>query len=451
MLAGIVAFASVYGPIRIAENAQTQENNEARAALGIAEPNVILRPETEGFVLSVLCDNDSSHSFGEEEEIETKRDRMIARRNAHFEAETGAVIQKAHAPSVYDAAKEDALSGSNSYSLYTGPAAEELSFLLGAGLLRDVSDSQYIRTKDAWFDGAVMQSLSLYGKQYLISSSIADARQNTTVLVYDRELYKREHTEPGHTPPSALAFAGDWTVDALLIACKAKETETNEAQIVLSEAERFHGFGFGRENLFSMYVAAGGSFSTDSIVSLSTMQSSIEALKPLLTHTESIEHPSGFAEGETLFGVMTLREVIALKETNGDVGILPLPKAKEADPYRSYIDPRGATMLAIPAEATDAQTVEYLVYRLAFLSKGYMDPLLYDSVTDGDAADRSMLELILSHTVCDLSGLFGYGDIEKLVADAALGVENRLPLEYYNRKTLYEKALSILEKRLTQE
>ena len=65
--------------------------------------------------------------------------------------------------------------------------------------------------------------------------------------------------------------------------------------------------------------------------------------------------------------------------------------------------------------------------------------------------ERKLLSLIFDHMVCDLSGLLGYGDIESLVAEAALDGDARLALHYYNRKTLYEKALSILEKRLTKE
>lgn|GEM_PF-1322311 len=431
-----------------------QESHEARAALGIAEPSAIIRPQTEGFTLSILCDNDSSHSFGEEEIVAKERDRRILQRNAHFEEETGARITKAHAASVYDAAYADSLSGSNTFALYTAPAADELSLLLSGGMLHDVSDSQYIRTADDWFDGAVMESLSVYGKQYLISSTVADARQNTNVLVYDRGLYRRETTESGRRPPSAIAFDGDWTLEALLAECRTVGTEDSVPladSVALPEEEKFHGFGFDRSDIFSLYVGAGGSFAADEIVSLGTMRQSIAALTPLLTNAESIEYPNGVADGATLFSVNTVAEVVRLKETRTDIGILPMPKAKAEDPYRCYIDPRGATMLAIPAGVSDAETVEYLVYRLAFLSLGYMEPLLYESVTDGDAADRRMLDLIFASTVCDLSGLLGYGDIEELVSETALGTDSRLALEYYNRKTLYEKALSILEKRLNKE
>lgn len=463
MLSAVVLFAAVFGGIGIGRQAEIAEGHEARAMLAIAEPNVIAKPDTDGFVLSILCDTDSSDSFAAEEDASDVRSERVERRNAHLAEETGAYIGKSIVPSVYETAFADSLSGDNTYSLYAASAADELSLLLSAGLLRDVSGSRYIRTKDAWFDGAVMEDLSLYGGQYLISSSIADARRNAAVLVYDRALYARDASaDESRKTLAAVALDGELTLEVLLVESRTvgantaeplalEETETAEMAVSLSEEESFRGFGFGREDIFPLYVAAGGSFATAEVTGLSAMRESIAALMPLLTDASSIENPDAFADGATLFSVHTLSEVMALREANADIGILPLPKTNAEDAYRCYVDPHGATMLALPRDGADADKVEYLVYRMAFLSMGYIDPLFYESIAGEHTDDREVLELILNSTVCDLSGLLGYGDIEDLVADTALYGDERLALDYYNRKTLYEKALSILEKRLNTE
>ena len=61
--------------------------------------------------------------------------------------------------------------------------------------------------------------------------------------------------------------------------------------------------------------------------------------------------------------------------------------------------------------------------------------------------DKKIIDTIAMGVSSDLPSLFGYGDIDKLFADVISGEEKNLTLEYYNRKTLYEKAIAIIEKR----
>lgn len=458
VLAAVALVAVIFGGFAIGRDTKIAENDEARAALHVAEPELIAKPDTEGFVLSILCDTDASASFVTDEGGDTEFSEHVERRNAHFTAETGAYITRIVVPSVYDAAKANTLSGMNEYSLYAADAADELSLLLGAGVLRDVSQSRYIRTEDAWFDGSVMESLSLYGGEYLISSTVADARQNTAVLVYNRTLYDRSRMRAEHEKSlAAVALDGELTLEQLLVESRAACAETDtvvesaaapDQAVFLTEEESFHGFSFGREDIFSLYVAAGGSFAEREIVSLSDMQSGLAALTPLLTDPSSVEQPDGFADGATLFTVATLAEAAAYRDSGLAIGILPLPKLTVEDSYRAYVDPRGAAMLALPKEVADAEKVEYLVYRMAFLSAGYIEPLLYAGIVGEDMDEQKVLGMIFANTVCDLAGLLGYGEIETLIADTAMEGNDRLSMDYYNRKTLYEKALSILEKRL---
>ncbi len=461
VLGAVTLLAGVLGGFAIGEDVQTAENHAEREALMIAEPNLIVRPDTEGFVLSILCDTDASDYFVTDEGAPTALSERVEKRNAHLTAETGAYITRIVVPSVYDTAWTNALSGMNEYSLYAADAAEGLSPLLSGGFLRDVSASPYIRTADAWFDGTVMESLSLYGGQYLISSTVADARQNTAVLVYDRTLYERSRTEEYARTLTAVALDGEWTLEQFLVESRGAERKEEtvptaenvlpELSVAFTEEETFHGFSFGREDIFPLYVAAGGSFCEGEIVSLSEMQNGIAALAPLAEDTSVIENPDAFTEGATLFTVATLSEAASMRERGINIGILPLPKLSVETEYRAYIDPRGAAMIALPREAADADKVEYLIYRMAFLSAGYTEPYFIERLAGEDTDMRSILTLIAESAVCDLAGLLGYGEIETLVAESVLSGNDRLAMDYYNRKTLYEKALSILEKRLTNE
>ena len=120
-----------------------------------------------------------------------------------------------------------------------------------------------------------------------------------------------------------------------------------------------------------------------------------------------------------------------------------MPKAAAEYDYGGYIDLSAAVMTAIPSGSPTYKEAEYLLDRMACLSKEYVIPY-FDACF---AEETDIYEIIRSSSSCDLSVLFGYGDIGSLVAEC-MRDGTQLSLEYYNRKALYEKALSIVAKRL---
>ncbi len=438
------------------EEERLAENRRMRETLSSVLPPEVVRENVEGFELQVLCDTDAAPAFAAGE-LSDALSEKAAKRNEHLIVETGVQLSVSATADFAQTAKEDILSGELRYNLYAGDAAGSLSALLSAGHLSDLSDSAHIRADKPWFDGAIMDELSIFGGKYLISSATADARSGAAVVTYNRSIELQNNLLPeDERSLAAIALDGQFTIETLLAASRAAQAVSAEqyAEAHLEAANSFHGFCYGEEDIFPLYFGAGGSFVTAdeedtlTVTPLSTMRKALDAVKPLTADPSALADPDAFGELSALFSVHKLSEIGALREAVMGIGILPLPKASEEAEYRSYIDLAHTTMLAIPRGIEEQGKVEYLIARMAFLSYGYMEPLLKEQVAAGNADDERMLSLIADSVACDVSALFGYGDIAGLLADTVREGDDRLALHYYNRKTLYEKALSIIEKRL---
>ena len=363
----------------------------------------------------MLAEKDAAVYFAEDEDSP----KNVQKRNFHLALESGAVIGASSVPAIYDAAKNDILSGTYSYGVYAA-SGRELSRLLAYALLDDITDNPYIDTDKRWFDAVLTDSLSFLGGKYILSSTLTDTYENAYVLAYNRELVEESEI-------SADAFRGKLTLEKLISYKKAAE--------------------IGQNDIFPLYISGGGAFVEMgeglSVTPKADFDKGISRLLPLV----ELEVGS-FSDGSAAFAVMTLGEVKEHRKAGMNVGILPIPKQSEGDEYRCYVDTAATEFIALPGGHEDIDKISYLVYRLAFLSDGYMLSSYYE---DFDDSEREMLKLVAKSGTAELSNLFGYGDIESLVNDAFFGTEDRLSLEYYNRKTLYEKALEIIEKRINKE
>ena len=456
MLAAILLGTMPYMIVSEREENVIESNRADREQLAEILPPKLVRENVQNFDLQILCDVGASESIAAASEFSDSLSEKALKRNEHLTVETGAVISVTLTADFAATAKEDILSGAFRYNLYAADAAASLSPLLSAGYLADVSESVHIRADKAWFDGNVMQKLSVYGGQYLISSAVADARVGADVVVYNRTIASRiDALHSAETSLAEIALDGGFTLEVLLTASRAAAglQSTDSEENAQEFSTPFYGFCYGDEDVFPLYFGAGGGFvlsekETLSVISLSAMRQSLEAVMALTGDACATVNSSAFLDGASLFSVYKLAEIAELRKALPDVGILPLPKVNAEDDYHNYIDLASTTMLAIPRGVAEQNKVEYLVSRMAFLSYGYIEPLLKEQIAVGNKEDEQILELIAENVSCDLSALFGYGDISGLVAEVFREGDGRLALNYYNRKALYEKALSIIQKRL---
>lgn len=456
MLAAILLGTLPYILISNAREDVIEDNRFDREQLANVLPPKLVRENVQNFEMQILCDIGASETIAAASGFENSLSEKALKRNEHLTVETGAVIAVTMAADFVQMAREDILSGARRYNLYAADAATSLSPLLSAGQLADVSHSLHIRPEKAWFDGNIMQKLSVFGGQYLISSAAADARSSAEAVVYNRAIADRiGFAASGEGSLATAALDGKFTLEVMRTASRAAAAIEEQDALLTGEGvfHPYNGFCYGEEDVFPLYFGVGGGFVLSegdslSVIPLSGMRTALGAVMQLTDDISVVADDTAFASGNTLFSVYKLSEIADLREKTGEIGILPLPKANADAEYHNYIDLANTTMLAIPAGTEEQNKVEYLVSRMAFLSYGYIEPLLKEQIAADYADDEKILNLIAESVSCDLSSLFGYGDIDGLVAKLFCEGDGRLALEYYNRKTLYEKVFSILEKRL---
>lgn len=404
-MTGLFAF---FGVMFSLTSNEKKENDEERLRLSAIPPESAESVDVSGFVLNILCSKSSKDLLYGESASDNLVFRGATMRNAHLESETGVEISVTSGDNFYRIAKDDILSGAHQYDLYAASVSDGLARLLAEGTLHDFSSSEYIDLENEWYDRKTTDSLSVFGKKYLLSSDISDARWWSYAISYDN------------------------TTDAASLDGAAKDGElTLEAMLASGNILADEG------DMYPLWFGLGGSFVTSDsdglhFTSLADFRAEIEQLSLL-------RRQSG--EKDFRYSLVTLYELYGADKA----GLLPLPKRESEADYGGYIDLDSAILLAIPSGSRDKYNTEYVVDRMAALSAEYVSPYFAESFS----GDTEIYDIIIENSACDLTSLFGYGDMEELVASLAES-DSRLALEYYNRKELYTKALGIIEKRLAK-
>lgn len=459
VLVGLFGGAAMLLAVSHADNATLDDIAAARAALKSTELVPVETPDTTGFSLNILTETVGETFFRTDETDGSTLSARIRARDAHLAEETGATVTTTSAADFVQAAQADILSGDYKSNLYVADAANSLSRLLSATRLRDMTDDLYLRTDEDWFCGTLMDSLRIGGKRYLLSSSAVDARLGAVAVVYDRRLLASLDGVPDEGADlAAVALDGGFTLEYLLAEIRTANAAADAAAAALDAYGVESGVDVplpprgliaAADDLFAVFFGIGGNFiapGTGETVPYETFSDTFSRVLGLYGET-SPGGTAAFRNGGAIFTISSLAGLADIGSVE-NYGILPLPKLSAADNYRTYIELHGTAMAAIPAGVPDADKVSYLFERMSFLSRGYVEPTVRDSIAAGNADDARVLALIFDGADGSVTDLFGYGDIPGFLAAVAKDGTYRLEMEFYKRKTLCEKALSIVAKRL---
>lgn len=459
VLVGLIGGAAMLLAVSRADNETLDEIAAARAALKSTVLAPVETPDTAGFSLNILTDAVGDAFFGADETAGETLSARIHARDAHLAEETGAKVTTARAADFVQAAEADILSGAYESNLYVADAAGSLSRLLSTARLGDMTDAPYLRTDEDWFCGTLMDSLRVGGRRYLLSSSAVDARLGAVAVVYDRRLTASLANAPDEGADlAAVALDGGFTLEYLLAEIRTANAASDAAAAALDANGVESGVDVPlpprgilaeADDLFAVFFGIGGNFivpGTGETVSYTDFSDTLSHVLGLYG-AASPGGAAAFRNGGAMFTLMRLSDLGSLGDAE-NYGILPLPKLTADADYRSYIELHGTAMAALPADVPDADKVSYLFERMSFLSRGYVEPAVRERIVGGNADDARVLALIFDGADGSITDLFGYGDIPGFLAATAEDGTYRLEMEFYKRKTLCEKALSIVAKRL---
>ena len=319
---------------------------------------------------------------------------------------------------ITETVKLEVTSATGDFQLITAPLSYT-TFMALDGWLQDFSALDIDYQKNWWDQGTL--DFSLGGHTYFMNGSygIAD-KELTYVMMYNRDLQR----DCGVPDLYAMVQDGEWTLDALRTFSNNMSRDNGDGRW-----DEYDTYGFATDYncLNSFYFGAGCKFIDSSRnVTVPELQFALETGLELADVLVNMVHGSStylaeqgeeanslqmFMDGRALFYCENLSYLRTLGQyTNGDYGILPIPKySKDQEQYTTWTHHMGST-LSIPLSATDkvgSQQLAGVLETYTVLSYKLVAPVYIRELTTHNGEfnknDASMLSMIFKNRVYDLA------------------------------------------------
>ena len=130
-----------------------------------------------------------------------------------------------------------------------------------------------------------------------------------------------------------------------------------------------------------------------------------------------------FTEGRVLFSPEVLIHIETMRDSDVDIGILPVPKFTEAqESYYCYADGHCVNAIGVPVTNLASEKIGFVLEAMAAESKNNLTPAYFEVcltdkyVRDPDSAE--MLSLVMESAVLDLGEVFQWNNITSTVSEA---------------------------------
>ncbi len=310
------------------------------------------------------------------------------------------------------------------------------------GSLYELSEIPHLQTDRAWWWSTVAENTSVLSANYFISGDMNIGAMNASGLIYFNKQILSDHQMAS---PYAIVDDGKWTL-SVMAELSAQVTYDVDGNGVMDHSDAYGtvSSSFGWQPLFygsgQLLIAK----TVDDLLYLDAASEQnydhIAAVVRFLNNQEStynVNHSKGFSDlgkltvdmfynDQALFFVEVMYGVPEFREMESDFGLLPLPKANEAQQnYSTYLHAGNATAVAVPVINTDLDRTWMILEDMAFYSSEYVRPAFYDIMLkskfarDDDSA--RMLDIILSNFTIDLALVMKNSgiDIDNLMRTAA--------------------------------
>ncbi|MBQ4574149.1 MAG: extracellular solute-binding protein [Clostridia bacterium] len=318
--------------------------------------------------------------------------------------------------------------GDDPYDAVFARSPEAVGLITG-GMLLNLHQIENMDLTKPWWDQNSIESLTIDGKLYIISSDISIVDKDATAAI----AFSKKIAEDNNLPNLYDAIKnGEWTIDYMVDTYKNVARDLNGDQKM--DEEDLYGFLGGRD-VTSTFFQGGGAmiispdedgypvltFAGDRNFAL------LEKLYNFTTDTEKYynhhvmgtddtEYEQLFANGHGLYYWMRLDNVTSLRYTDNDFGILPSPKYDESqEDYCSAVSIHTGGLLSVPTSAKDPARTGFILEALAAESKYTLIPAYIEKSLKGkhvrDAESEDMLEIILANRIFDMAEFYGLGGL----------------------------------------
>ena len=294
------------------------------------------------------------------------------------------------------------------------------------GYLLDMRSVKELQFGEKWWDNAINDELTIYGKLYAASGPLQMMTLDLTwALLFNQSIMDKR----GMEAPYDLVREGKWTLDEFnKMVSGVAELNGAESFTWDSNGTAFYGIANHTGSPFAFLFAAGNLlvseknndyvFTGDSERFLST----VDKLSTIFSgegnaYTENGGISTGkgyiyaFNNDRALFCTAELKTTLELRSMKSDFGLVPMPKYDESqENYTSYVNP-AACFLCIPKTVKDQSRAGTVIDALTYESYNMTLPVYYDiTISQKGLRDENsleMLELIRDGRSTQATNLFG--------------------------------------------
>ena len=317
--------------------------------------------------------------------------------------------------------------GDTAYDMVAG-AANYLMSLAGDGLFLDLLGSKYINFDQPWWSSDFAEKMSINGVLYTATGDVAFNTLEDMIVMF---VNKQMCADYGIEPPYQLVKNGEWTFDKMaeIVKMVSEDVDGNDK---FNEADKY-GMMLEGNTVKTIMMSMGVNFSerdendlpkmaymSDKLIDIfDRVKAFVEDREHVFTHPvtgDSLEvfrsMQNIFGESRTLFMSLVLSTAQALRATEVDFGIIPMPKYDTAqENYRTVVLEK-FTIIGIPASAKNPEMSEIIIEALASQSAVTTIPAYYDIFLkvkqSRDTESAEMLELIRESVVYDFAYVNGW-------------------------------------------
>ena len=439
------------------EETETTADNLPEITFDNADFNILMRTEYE-------------HEFHTESETgDVVNDAVLARTRA-VEERFGVKINSIPVTGNFSqrdvfigALRDSVAAGDGAYDMVAG-AANYLMSLAGEGLFLDLLGSKYIDFNQPWWSSDFAEKMSINGVLYTATGDVAfNTLEDMIVMFFNKQMF----ADYGIELPYELVKNGGWTFDKMTKTVK-KVSEDVDGNDIFDAADKY-GLMLEGNTVKTIMMSMGVNFSerdenglpkmaymSDKLINIfDRVKSFVEDREHVFTHPvtgDSLEvfrsMQNIFSESRTLFMSLVLSTAQALRSTETDFGIIPMPKydTEQAD-YRTVVLEK-FTIIGIPASAKNPEMSEVIIEALASESAATTIPAYYDVFLkvkqSRDTESAEMLDLIRASVVYDFAYVNGWtlSNLTNLFNDVMTSNGNLV--------SSYEKISASVEEKLSE-
>jgi len=393
-----------------------------------ALPDMDFGGESVTFILRRTPDDWSADDVIAAEMNGTPINDAVFTRNSQVEETYNVQIVGIDAPlghSIYDPVINSIMAGDQTFDVSASYQYDAINLMM-ENVLYDLHETEYIQLERDWWNPFYNESASMMGRQYYALGDISRVyKLGVRCLFFNKDLAENLHIGNLYD----MVQEGKWDFETFFSTAELGNIDL-DGNGAMDDADCY---GIQAQSSLGIVLAMGGNLQITGkdaddypilTVQTEANQETMERISSLLNTNKALIHTSDnwlntqnrFSAGQVLFQAEVMLLIEALRASEVDVGILPMPKYDlQQENYISFLDGWCQNVCAIPTTCTNTEKVSFVLEAMAQGSLDTLTPAFYDICLNGkyirDEKSSDMLDIIFAYCRTESAETFGWGNL----------------------------------------